>query len=114
MPETREIEIKDVLAAVVPEHLDASTPESRAALLPDLYQLAVDRIVAQYGGNPPTLIIDDLDWLITDRPEDVEKFQPAHDCAACRAGNDQSLAYLREHPGRFIALGNLTYREVWS
>ena len=52
-------------------------------------------------------------WKITSDWREVEQFQPAHDCTTCRAGNDQAMAFLKEFPDRRLAVGNLTYIEVW-
>lgn len=71
-------------------------------------------IVAQYRRRrPKALLLRESEWLITSDWRDVERFQPAHDCAQCRAGNDQAIAYLREFPEKRLALGNLHYVEVW-
>ena len=106
-------QIQDVFAMVVPETFDPAQPEDRARLVAKLGPLAESYVARQYQKAPRALLFEKIDWLITQDPADVEKFQPAHDCAACRAGNDQSLAFLRENPGRWVALGNLTYTEVW-
>lgn len=102
--------IQDVFAMAVPEGVDPADPD----LVPKLEALARAYVVRQYQVAPKALLFDTIDWLVTAEPADVEKFQPAHDCAACRAGNDQSLAFLRQNPGRYVALGNLTYTEVWA
>ena len=54
-----------------------------------------------------------IEWLITSDWQDVERSQPAHDCPTCRAGNDQAIAFLKEHPDQRLALGNLRYWELW-
>lgn len=100
--------IEDVVAIVIPEGVD-DLPEER------LNALAYWQLMGQYagGGRPRTLLVESMEWLVTGDWEDVERFQPAHDCAACRAGNDQAVAFLKEHPDRRIAMGNLKYWEVW-
>jgi hypothetical protein len=79
-----------------------------------LDRLAQRSAMGQYKKQrPKALVMDKIEWLITDDWEEVERFQPAHDCATCRAGNDQAVAYLKEHPDRWLALGNMKYWEVW-
>ena len=46
-------------------------------------------------------------WVLTSNPEEVQTLGLMHDCATCRAGVDQALAYLRETPGGEIAVGQL-------
>lgn len=107
--------VQDVMCLAVPDYVDPSNEVSRAFFVPTLDILTRKLTTRQYEHHPvpPELEFEKVDWLITKDPADVEKFQPAHDCAACRAGNDQSLAFLRENPGRYIAMGNLTYTEIW-
>lgn len=47
------------------------------------------------------------DWVITTDPDEVQTLGLMHDCARCRAGVDQALAAMREHPGREMAVGQL-------
>lgn len=102
--------ILDYIALAVPEGIALEDPR-----LLDLLNTQAERtILAQYRRPPRALAIEPIDWLITSKPEDVERHQPAHDCATCRAGNDQARAFLAEHPDRFVALGNLRYTEVWT
>lgn len=112
---THEVQVQDVMALVVPDYADPADEVSRAFLVPTLDILARKMVARQYVHHPvqPEVRMEVIDWLLTRDPEDVEKFQPAHDCAACRAGNDQALAQLREHPDQWIALANITYTEVW-
>lgn len=105
--------IQDVFAMAVPETYDPEDPADRERLIAALGPLSERYVARQYQVAPKALLFDTTEWLITRDPADVEKFQPAHDCPACRAGNDQSLAFLRENPGRYVVLGNLTYTEVW-
>ena len=106
--------ITDVVCLAVPEDID---PE-RDQMSEFMTAMAEQSVWFQYerdgAQKPDAIFFESIDWLITKNPADVEKFQPAHDCAACRAGNDQSLAYLKANPGRWIAMGNLTYREEWA
>ncbi len=105
--------IQDVFACAVPDELiDAP----RQALYQALTKFASLYVLRQYLhtiGPGPQITFQVFDWLITTDPAQVEAFQPAHDCPACRAGNDQALAHLREHPHRPVALANITYTERW-
>ena len=47
------------------------------------------------------------EWTITSDPAEVRTLGLMHDCAACRAGVDQALTLLREHPDREVAVGQL-------
>ncbi len=91
-------------------HLDLSEPQH----LESLNRLAHRSAMGQYKRQRPrALIMEPIEWLITNKWEDVEAFQPAHDCLTCRTGNDQAVAYLKEHEDRWLALGNMKYWEVW-
>jgi hypothetical protein len=46
-------------------------------------------------------------WVITSDPAEVKTRGLMHDCAECLAGVDASLAWLREHPGGEVAVGQL-------
>lgn len=110
---TRKVPVQDVYCAVVPAALRGRPePEVIAAMNESL----LIETARQYLGTIGKLMrLEDLhaDFLITDDPADVERFQPAHDCAHCRAGNDQAMAHLREHPDQPIGLANISYTEVW-
>jgi hypothetical protein len=102
--------VQDVFAMAVPDGVDPADPDLPAKLT----HLAQRVAYTQYEGRPlRALVFEEMDWLITSDPADVEKFQPAHDCAACLAGNDQSLTFLQANPGRSIAMCNMAYREIW-
>jgi hypothetical protein len=47
------------------------------------------------------------EWTITSDPAEVTTLGLMHDCAACRAGVDQALAFLRDDPGGEVAVGQL-------
>lgn len=113
---TRRVPVQDVVCLAVPDYADPTDEVSRAFLIPTLDILARKLTARQYEHlpKPPELEVATVDWLVTKDPADVERFQPAHDCAACRSGNDRSLAFLRDHPDRYIAMGNLSYTEVWD
>lgn len=86
-----------------PEDIDPKVLERQVYLL----------IIRQYERPPMALLIDPIDWLITSDLAQVELHQPAHDCEECRKGNERAREFLAENPGRRIALGNVTYTEVW-
>jgi hypothetical protein len=79
-----------------------------------LEQVAMRTVIAQYEGrHPRALLFLETHWIITSDWREVERFQPAHQCPTCIAGNDQAQAFLKEFPEKRLALGNLTYIEVW-
>ena len=47
------------------------------------------------------------EWTITSDPGQVRALGLMHDCVTCRAGVDQALALLREHPEAEVAVGQL-------
>jgi hypothetical protein len=109
--------IQDVIALAVPDGWDPDDPEARPRLVELLDRLAEQTAAAQYtdpAWRPRALAFEPTEWLITQRPDEVERFQPAHDCEVCRAGNDRAREFLAEHPETWVALGNLTYTEVWG
>lgn len=101
--------IRDYIALTIPENAEVDSD-----LFDMLTALTQRMILAQYEHPPRALLIEPIDWLITSSAAEVERHQPDHDCAACRAGNDQARAFLAEFPDRRLALGNLRYTEVWS
>ena len=102
--------ILDFIVLTVPTEVDPEHPAFREYL----DRLADHTTMSQYQGKKPkALVMDKIEWLITSDWEDVERQQPAHDCATCRAGNDQAIAFLKEHPDKRLALGNLRYWEIW-
>ena len=52
-------------------------------------------------------ILHHAEWTITDDPAQVRTLGLMHDCASCRAGVDQAVAMLRDHPGSEVAVGQL-------
>ena len=110
------VPVDDVIAYVIPEHYNLSTAEGRAAAQNELRLLAVSSVAKQYVGRRglQAILMGDIDILITRDADEADRFQPAHNCPACVAGADQARAYLRDHPTKHIALGNIHYVEVWS
>lgn len=118
MPTAREI--KDVVCLKVPGrwHDDAvkhAAGEDTPQFMDELINIARNTIMAQYVGNPKIMSLVNIttEWLITSDLAEIEDFQPGDGCPACIAGNDQARAFLREHPDRYVALGNLVYTEIW-
>lgn len=102
--------IDDFIVLGVPDDAMLDDPK-----VMDKLEAAVNVTVAnQYKGRPPrALLFRETQWLITSDWHDIEAFQPAHDCAACRAGNDQAIAFLKEFPNKRLAVGNIHYTEIW-
>lgn len=106
-------EYTDVVALAMPEDIDPL----RDQYLEWLNAIASQSVWRQWENDsrrPDAIHVDHIDWLVTTNVEDVEEFQPAHDCPTCRAANDQIIAYLKDNPGKYIAMGNMTYREEWD
>lgn len=112
---TRRHTSNDVFAAAVPPNINPDDDNQREQLLTYLDGVARDWVWKQWptGERPVEIEFAASEWLITSDPDKVELFQPAHDCAACRAGNDQCMAYLKANPGAWVAMANMTYVEVW-
>lgn len=112
MSKSRETTVDDVVAFVVPAGID---PLTDRVFLASLQPLVETCVWGQFEGfRPPAAIrFETVTWLVTREAWEVEAFQPAHDCARCRAANDQMLAFLRDNPTRWVALGNMRYVEVW-
>lgn len=103
--------IDDYIILEIPHDmdLDLDQPEHRLRL----DRLAEASVMGQYKRPPRALLLDQIDWLVTSDWQEVERFQPAHDCAECQAGNERAITFLKEHPDQRLALGNMHYVEVW-
>lgn len=108
-------EIKEVICLAVPPGVACSTPEDVAAMRPWLHGVAERQVLQQYLGRRvrPDVRIDDIDWLVSSDVQEVADFEISHDCDECRAGTAKTAEYLREHPGQYVAVGNITYTETW-
>jgi hypothetical protein len=105
-PET----IYDFIILGLPDDADLDDPE----VIKKLDAMAHRSVMGQYKrGMPKAVLLEAIEWWMTSDWRDVEARQPDHDCPSCRAGNDQAIAYLKEHPTKRLALGNLRYVEVW-
>lgn len=114
------IDVQDVLCLVVPERISDTWPNGvgpgeLTALAPAMNQQAFNSVWEQWPPEraPDHIEFEVIEWLVTNRREMVEQFQPAHSCEQCRAGNDQAEAFLRDNPGRYVAMANITYTETW-
>lgn len=106
----------DVFCAAVPEDIDPADESKRAALLAQLDVMAKQWVWHQWAGSTPPkdVTFAASQWLITKHVWQVDEFQPAHDCEECRAGNEKAKEFLRSNPGRWVAMANLTYTELWD
>lgn len=102
-------EIDDYVILKVPHNIDPDDPGARLAM----DRMAEHQVMRQYERPPRALLLDQIDWLVTSDWQEVERFQPAHDCAECQAGNARAIAFLKEHPEERLALGNMHYVEIW-
>ena len=103
-------EVDDVIALSLPVGYDPTME----GLINDLNRLAVEKTITQYDGpGPGAIMIQGIEWMFTQEPDAIDRFQPAGHCASCQAGNDQLRAYLKEFPDGWLALGNIRYVEVW-
>jgi len=103
--------VQDYVIFTIPDEADMTDP----AVLNHLNDQALYQVWGQYTKRRPrALTLDPIDWLITGDADDVERHQPAHDCETCKAGNRQAQEYLRANPGKRLALGNLSYVEIWG
>ncbi|HEX3388834.1 MAG TPA: hypothetical protein VHT94_07335 [Streptosporangiaceae bacterium] len=95
----------DTAIALVPERWYVTVNGKRALLAQlagrELRDLSEDQ-AASIGE-----VLHHADWILAGNPDDVRRFGMMHDCATCRAGVDQALAYLSEHPGAEVAVGQL-------
>lgn len=108
------VPVQDVVCLAVPEDVDPTRDQLREFLMSLAEQTTWFQYMQPGWVRPAALQFESIDWLITQDIDDVEKFQPAHDCERCRQGNVQAIAFLKENPGRWIAMGNLTYIEEWE
>ena len=106
---TTEHEIQDYFIAVWPEGVPVDDPDT----LNSLMATAIEYVWKQYLRPPKDIRFEKVAWLFTDDADEVERTQPAHDCSQCRDGNRQAQEYLRDNPGRLLALGDLKYVEIW-
>lgn len=110
--------VQDVIAVGVPPFITQavlSIPDVRAAVMEKLTMAAWESVWAQWPDRKPLRLEDShIDWLITGDPDEVDRFQPAHDCEECRRGNVKAREALRDRPGTMVALGNIRYVPVWA
>jgi hypothetical protein len=106
-------EVKDLIVMSIPEavHVDRDDMDGVVSVLDDI---AAQAAIGQYEQHPPVLLLGPTEWTITDDPADLVDFEPIHDCDRCRDGKSSAIEFLTANPGRWIALGNMTYMEVWQ
>jgi hypothetical protein len=80
--------------------------EGKRALLAQLAGADL-RVISEHLAERTGERLHHAEWTFTDDPELVKALGAVHDCARCQAGTDQALAFLREHPGREVAVGHL-------
>lgn len=96
----------DQLIVVIPEDVEPNDPVTRE----HLDRLAVRSLAEQYDG--PVVIIAEVTWHITNDPDELDSLlNPGDGCAKCIAGNDQARAFMRDRPGRYIAIADIEYAE---
>lgn len=95
--------------------------DSAITSVPDRWYVTVDgkrMFLAQLAGRDLREVSERLaasisetlhhaEWVITGDPAQVTTLGLVHDCASCRAGVDQALAFLRENPDGEVAVGQL-------
>ena len=106
----RRHEASDVICLAVPDGVDPQDEN----FVKTLDALAWENVRKQFSQHARlTLTERHTEWLITNDPEKVEQFQPAHDCEECHAGNVKAKAFLIANPTATVAMGNVHYVEVW-
>lgn len=115
MTQPLRIRANDVFSVVVPDGIDPSDERRQPELHRLLDKQAKLWVWAQWanGGAPQDIEFAISEWLITREVWQVDEFLSKHDCAECRAGSERSKAFLRANPGKWVAMANLTYVEVW-
>lgn len=96
----------DTVILIVPEELATAPPETPGAN-PHLGIYLAGVAEEQAMRMRESLRMSG--WWITRDPEVVKQRGLAHDCTTCRAGVDQALAHMREHPDAVMAVGQLSW-----
>jgi hypothetical protein len=87
--------------------------EATEKAMQNLERQAWGSVFAQWGPHERVVLEErSIEWLITDDPAEVDRFQPVHDCEQCRSGNVQAREYLASNPGGTVAMANIHYVEV--
>jgi len=106
----RRHEANDVICLAVPDGVDPQDEN----FVKTLDMMAWENVRKQFSKRARlTLTERRTEWLITNDPDKVEQFQPAHDCEECRTGNAKAKAFLIANPTATVAMGNVHYVEVW-
>jgi hypothetical protein len=85
--------ITDYFVTVIPEAVDVNDVDAFAALREEMQRQVEVMLLRQYERPPKALMLEPTEWLVTDSPDAVEAFQPEHDCAECRAGNQRACEF---------------------
>jgi len=95
----------DSVIATVPEHWYLTVDKGRAFLAQlagrELREMS-NRCAADIGE-----VLHHAEWTITGDPGQVSTLGLMHDCATCRSGVDQAIAFLRGNPSGEVAVGQL-------
>lgn len=100
----RPISGRDTMIAVCPPELYAADRQT-PSIDPGLVKLLTK--MSHAGAANLGEELHHADWVITSDPATVQQRGLAHDCARCRAGLDQAMAYLKEHPTANLLVGLL-------
>jgi hypothetical protein len=106
----------DMLCFSLPKWMDPNNLELNDVICGYVTRKATHAVLDKYvHGDLPVPMIEriDTEWMITDDPTKVPTFHPGDD-PRVHAGKDQTLAYLAQFPGQYIAMGWISYTEVWA
>ena len=102
--EDRPVAGEDTSVITIPDGVYLDAGGERVLVLRRLGRLL--RQVSEMHARDVGMRLHHAEWVITGDPGVVEA-TVVHDCARCRAGADQALAWLREHPGGELLVGTL-------
>lgn len=80
---------------------------------PELHRKLQDAglLMAGSQGNTATLM-GSQQWTVTNDPAVLAAWQPGCSCETCVKARDDGLAYMQEHPDRFMAFCDMEYTVV--
>ena len=93
----------DTIIASVPEKWFVGEAVMAKVVAADAMELA------NYVANLCERRLHHAEFVVTDDPRVIEERGLLHDCTSCRADVDQALAYMSEHHGEALVVGNLWY-----
>jgi len=104
---------------VTREVIDLIGVSMEAGIEPDLDELndvAHRQVAGQFSDEQLTrvraVVIQPVDWTVTDDLNVVTAFEPACPCETCSTGTKRAAQWLLHHPGGTVALGNLFYAVI--